>query len=162
MVLRKVISGGQTGVDRAALDAALYLGFPCGGWIPANRRAEDGEIAPHYPMRLMPRGGYLERNRRNVQDTSATLVLIEEELNGGTARTVDFARELGRPCLVIALPHAFGQFGLTLVEICRWLEQHQIGTLNIAGPRESKHPGIYNRARMLLIRLLQYLHAHSA
>ncbi len=99
----KVVSGGQTGVDRAALDAALGLGLPCGGWRPQGRRAEDGRIPDRYPLTETPGKDYPTRTRRNVRDSDFTLVLTVGEPTGGTLLTVQAAKRQGRPCVVVDL-----------------------------------------------------------
>jgi Circularly permutated YpsA SLOG family len=101
--VRRIVSGGQTGVDRAALDVALELGLECGGWCPRGRRAEDGEIPARYPLRETRSAGYPVRTERNVRDSDATLVLHEGRLGRGTALTAGCARRLGRPLLEVDL-----------------------------------------------------------
>ena len=99
--LLKVISGGQTGVDRGALDAALALEVECGGWCPAGRLAEDGTIPKRYPVLELPNSGYAERTARNVADSNGTLIISNGEPIGGTRETVDRCIEMGKPFLVI-------------------------------------------------------------
>jgi hypothetical protein len=96
-----VISGGQTGVDRGALDAALEAHAPCGGWCPEGRKAEDGPIPARYPLRELPGGSYTQRTRQNVADSDRTLVLTFGLATGGTARTIEFCRRLGKPHLIV-------------------------------------------------------------
>jgi Circularly permutated YpsA SLOG family len=143
----KVVSGGQTGVDRAALDAARALGLPSGGWCPRGRRAEDGAIAAEYPLRETPGEDYAERTEWNVRDASATLVLTRGQPSPGTALTIDLARRLERPLLVLDLrddpdPGA----------VARFVRDREVGVLNVAGPRESQRPGIGEQARAFLER----------
>jgi putative molybdenum carrier protein len=97
----KIISGGQTGVDRGALDAALAFEVECGGWCPAGRLAEDGTIPEHYPVVELANAGYAERTARNVADSDGTLVISKGELFGGTRETIDGCVEMGKPYLVI-------------------------------------------------------------
>ncbi|ABK42668.1 conserved hypothetical protein [Magnetococcus marinus MC-1] len=153
-MLKKIISGGQTGVDRGALDAALSQGLLCGGWVPANRRAEDGPIPPRYPVRALVRGGYLVRNRLNVQDSDATLIITDGALSGGTARSVEFARRLGRPFLVLQITRCLQDADL-LIKLCQWLKVYDVQVLNVAGPRESRKPGIYQLTRQFLVQLIK-------
>jgi Circularly permutated YpsA SLOG family len=153
--MRKVVSGGQTGVDRAALDAALGLGLACGGFCPRGRRAEDGPIDERYPLMETPSDDYAERTEWNVRDSDGTLVLTRGNPSGGTALTIELARRIGRPFLVVDLtgdpdPAA----------ALRWLAEARIGVLNVAGPRESQRPGIAEEAKAFLDRL--FLHATSA
>ena len=89
----KIISGGQTGVDRAALDAALSLGMDCGGWCPEGRRDENGIIPAYFPVQELPGGGYLERTVRNVQDADGTVIFHPGSLQGGTLATAESCRE---------------------------------------------------------------------
>src|SRR5690349_17048960 len=96
-----IISGGQTGADRAALDVALSLNVACGGWCPADRRAEDGPIAAKYPLMPLPRGGYRQRTRKNVQDSDGTAIFAFGKLTGGSKATADDCDLFHRPCLVI-------------------------------------------------------------
>ncbi|MFM9964156.1 MAG: putative molybdenum carrier protein [Planctomycetaceae bacterium] len=144
----QVISGGQTGVDRAALDVALELGLPCGGWCPKGRRAEDGAIAGKYPLQESPTANYAERTALNVKDSDGTLILTRGALRGGTALTKTFAERYGRPCLVIDLHSATEQ------PVHDWLAANSIRVLNVAGPRESSQPGITRSATEFLRSLL--------
>src|SRR5690349_1618711 len=133
----KIVSGGQTGVDRAALDVALELGLPCGGWCPRGRRAEDGPIDGRYPLTETPWDGYPQRTEWNVRDSDGTLVLTRGAPDRGTALTVELARRYGRPHLVIDLAEP-----LRAERVRAWAGEHQVRTLNVAGPRESSCPGI--------------------
>jgi len=141
----KIVSGGQTGVDRAALDVAAELSLPRGGWCPRGRYAEDGPIPDAYPLKETPSPATAQRTEWNVRDADGTLVLTEGELSGGTAITVQFARRHGKPCLVLDLEE-----GAEPGAVGRWIAEHGIAVLNVAGPRESKCPGIYRRAAAFL------------
>lgn len=145
----RIVSGGQTGVDRAALDVALAHGIDCGGWVPCGRRAEDGRISPRYPMRETPGAAYVDRTRRNVRDSDGTLVLLRGEATGGTALTLAIARQMRRPCLPIDLDAA-----PAAAVVQEWLTDNGICVLNIAGPRESTQPGIYAQAAAFLEEML--------
>lgn len=145
----KIVSGGQTGVDRAALDVALELGLPCGGWCPQGRRAEDGPIAPCYPLRETPWDGYPQRTEWNVRDSDGTLVLTRGQPDRGTALTVKLAQQRKKPCLVVDLEKP------DVGAVRNWVEMNRIETLNVAGPRESSAPGIQEQAADLLRHLLQ-------
>jgi hypothetical protein len=145
----KVVSGGQTGVDRAALDAALRVGIPCGGWCPRGRQAEDGPIAARYPLVETPEARPDQRTGWNVRDSDATLVLARGRIAGGTERTVERARGLGRPLRVVDL-----SAGPAVAAVRTWIGARRIGVLNVAGPRESEEPGIHGEALDFLSALL--------
>src|SRR5262245_61678548 len=145
-----IVSGGQTGVDRAALDVALGLELPCGGWCPRGRRAEDGPVDPRYPLRETPSPAYRQRTAWNVRDSDGTLVLHRGVIGGGTAYTVRVARRLGRPCHLVEL----GERARPADARDR-LEGPRIRVLNVAGPRESTHPGIGAEAAAFLRGLLR-------
>ena len=145
----RIVSGGQTGVDRAALDEALALGLPCGGWVPRGRRAEDGPLPGRYPVRETKGRDYPERTRLNVRDSDATLIVTRGAPTGGTALTVDIADELGRPVLVVDLDG-----NPDPAEVREWTGKAAPAVLNVAGPRESTVPGIYADARRFLRRVL--------
>src|SRR4051812_7121882 len=101
--IRHVVSGGQAGADRAALDFAMEHGYTHGGWAPHARIAEDGPIPSKYQLTELPAGGYRQRTRRNVEDSDGTLIVNLGELEGGTLATRDFALRLGKPHLVVQL-----------------------------------------------------------
>jgi hypothetical protein len=136
-VIRKIISGGQTGADRAALDWAIANGVSHGGWCPAGRRAEDGTIPDVYQLTETPNRNYLQRTTWNVRDSDGTLIIsMRALLSGGSKATQEIAMRIGRPCL-----HVFP--GVSSREIMRdFVEKHAIKILNVAGPRESNAPGI--------------------
>lgn len=142
--LEQIVAGGQTGVDRAALDMALELGIPCGGWCPKGRRAEDGSIPESYPLKESPTANYAERTALNVKDSEGTLILSWGSLRGGTALTKTFAERYRRPYLVVDLRNA------TTQQVHDWLEANSIRVLNVAGPRESSQPGIARQAAAFL------------
>jgi hypothetical protein len=144
-----ILSGGQTGVDRAALDVALERGLPCGGWCPAGRWAEDGPVPARYPLRETPTADPAERTEWNVRDADAVLVVGGADASPGTELTGEVARRLGRPVWRVPEgvepdPAAFRG----------WLDGYRVRVLNVAGPRESESPGIGGRAREVLRALL--------
>ena len=140
-MLRKIVSGGQTGVDRAALDVGLALGLAVGGWCPKGRRAEDGRIPARYPLVEIPEPDYETRTCHNVEESDGTLILNRGKLDGGTAFTMAHARQIGKPCLIVALEE-----GIEPAAFRDWLEANSIAVLNVAGPRESQRPGVYAAA----------------
>jgi hypothetical protein len=146
----KVVSGGQTGVDRAALDAARAVGLPCGGWCPRGRLAEDGPIDPGYPLVETPSADYAQRTEWNVRDSDATLLIARGRPTGGTALTIALAHRHGRPLLVADLAR-----DPSPGEVSRWIEARAVGVLNVAGPRESQRPGIGREAGAFLERLFR-------
>jgi hypothetical protein len=146
--LTRVIAGGQTGVDRAALDAARVSGVAIGGWCPAGRRAEDGPLDPAYPLTETPEAGYEQRTAWNVRDADATLVLTWGPLEGGTALTVRFLEGEDRPYLLVALDEAPDP-----ERVRAWLRAERVAVLNVAGPRSSKAPAVYAAARAFLERV---------
>jgi hypothetical protein len=149
MPIQRIISGGQSGVDRAALDVALERGLPCGGSCPRGRWAEDGVIDERYPLAETDSEDPSARTRCNVHDADATLIIVIGVADGGTALTRELARELEKPCLLVDPRRD------NAASIARdWLERENIGVLNVAGPRESEWPGIYRHARRFLEQLL--------
>ena len=137
----RIISGGQTGADRAALDFAIEYGYPHGGWAPRGREAEDGRIPPKYQLTELPDGGYRQRTRRNVEDSDGTLIVNRGVLDGGSLATKEFAEKAGKPFFVVQVDE--GVTAHMAADVLAWLQAHAIKTLNVAGPRESKRPGIY-------------------
>jgi len=139
-VPEKIVTGGQTGVDRAGLDVAIALGLGHGGWCPRGRLAEDGSVPSCYEMIEHVSPDYKVRTRQNVIDSNATLILYEQKLRGGTLLTQRCASELQVPCLCRKIDAA------SVDEVRTWLGEHRPNVLNVAGPRESSHPGIYERS----------------
>jgi hypothetical protein len=149
-IFSRIISGGQTGVDRAALDAAMDLGLQVGGWCPKGRRAEDGPISVRYPIKETGSYYYPVRTERNVLDSDGTLILTWGKPQGGTALTIKLARVLKKAYVVIDLS--------SQEEACsvrEWGRNNNIKILNVAGPRESERPGIYDQAVRFIKNILQ-------
>lgn len=145
--IQRIISGGQTGVDRAALDFAIAQQIPHGGWCPAGRLAADGPLAACYQLHETESSGYRQRTKRNVESADATLIIYRHQLEGGSLLTRDLAIKQGKPLLLCDLqttPQA---------QLAAWqngLASHEIAILNIAGPSEARCPGIYVQTTALL------------
>jgi hypothetical protein len=136
----KIISGGQTGVDRAALDFALIHDIPCGGWCPKGRKAEDGTIAEKYPLKETSTSAYPERTRKNIEESDGTLIFYDQKFDPGTALTLKLCKQLSKPYKLVNLATT------TKIEgINDWLNSHEIRILNFAGPRASFSAGIYDK-----------------
>jgi hypothetical protein len=140
----KIVSGGQTGVDRAALDVALKHGIECGGWCPAGRLDEFGRIPAQYPVQELAVGGFTERTFQNVKDSDGTLIIYPGKLGGGTEQTIRFCIELQRPHELIDASKVSAQDAVTLIG--RFVRKHKIDNLNMAGPRESEWSAGYEYA----------------
>lgn len=148
--LRKIVTGGQTGVDRAALDVAMAYGIPCGGWCPKGRIAENGPIPEHYPLVETTDAEYSERTRRNVEDADGILVLYAHTLDSGTRHTINLAADLTKPTLTVDLTREPDP-----ADVLGWLAHFEKGVIiNVAGPRESNTPGVYDQTVEYLRRLL--------
>jgi hypothetical protein len=146
--IRQIVSGGQTGVDRAALDAAIALGLSHGGWCPRGRIAEDGPIPSGYQLRETESSEYPVRTEQNVLDSDATLILYRGRLYGGTELTRRLAVKHGKPLRLVNLDKDFDA-----VDVLQWIQEQSIHILNVAGPRESSSPGIGSLTYQCLIRL---------
>jgi hypothetical protein len=156
-MIEKLVSGGQTGADRAGLDVAIRWNFPYGGWCPKGRRAEDGAIGGQYLLTETPSSNYLQRTEWNVRDTDGTVVFtLAKVLSGGSARTIKFARMHKKPTLHIS----FGKFYEPAAELQRFVVEHKIKVLNIAGSRESKEPGLWQKTYECIERAFFWDRAH--
>ncbi len=143
-----LISGGQTGVDRAALDFAMENGISCGGYCPKGRKAEDGRIDSRYPLIETGSDNYSERTIQNVQQSDGIIIFFDNHIDPGTQFAIDTSRKLCKSCLLLnlATPRDREVFH-------EWLRKNNIIRLNIAGPRESFSPGIYKKVRKVLDQL---------
>ena len=158
--VKRIVSGGQTGVDQAALQAAINLNIPHGGWCPKGRRSEDGPIPPRFLLSETHSTKYWVRTEKNVQDSDATLILYRHQVSGGTALTKRLAVKHDRPYLAVDLmsPKSAGESALfgdvnsgqrwpnSIARVRHWLVDTGAQCLNIAGPRESGEPGIFDEA----------------
>jgi predicted Rossmann-fold nucleotide-binding protein len=155
-MLKRIISGGQTGADRAALDAAMEKDFPCGGWCPAGRTAEDGPISGEYPLKETRSRKYEERTEKNVLDSDGTMIITSGKPEGGTALTAEFARKHNKPCIIFDIEKEKQKDILS--RALEWLKRDNIKTLNVAGPRESKNPVIYPVVKRIIKNIIEKEH----
>ncbi len=149
----KIISGGQTGVDRAALDAARELGVEAGGWCPEARKAEDGTIPGEYPVQVLPGAGYRQRTRRNVIDSDGTLIVYFRYLSGGTQETLVCCLAESRPYLLLDGEEVSPERGGERVRA--FVSEKRVAVLNVAGPRASGEERAYEYTRSVLRAALQ-------
>jgi hypothetical protein len=146
-MITKLVSGGQTGADIAALDVALRNGFPHGGWCPKGRKSLEGPIPARYQLAETPSPSYLQRTEWNVRDNDGTVVFtLAAEVTGGSLRTIGFARKHGKPCLHLSRDGGSDQ----PAALKRFVEEQRIKTLNVAGSRESKEPGLHEWVMQVL------------
>jgi hypothetical protein len=140
-LIEKIISGGQTGVDQAALDVAIELNIPHGGWIPKGRKTEDGILPDKYQLKEMPTASYPPRTEKNILDSDGTLIICHGKLTGGSALTRKMAKKHDRPWLHLDMDKlSISDASKTTAS---WIDRHDIQVLNVAGSRASKDPEIY-------------------
>lgn len=144
-MIKKIISGGQTGVDRAALDVAMELGLDCGGWCPEGRHADDGPIPDRYPLQETEGMDHTVRTEHNVRDSDGTLMFYRGDLQGGTAYAVLMAHHLKRPVMAVNVDAP-----PSTDEVVDWIERHSLEVIHVGGQREATSPGIYDRVRGLI------------
>lgn len=150
--VQKIISGGQTGVDRAALDVAMRFGISCGGWCPKNRIAEDGQIPQQYPLLETPTEDFIIRTEWNVRDSDGTLVILWDSIpNGGTGFTVECIKKWGKSHFIANLSE---EPNIKIQTILVWIKTERIKILNIAGPRASYRRDVYLEAYKLITNLV--------
>jgi putative molybdenum carrier protein len=152
--LERIVSGGQTGVDRAALDAALLSGFECGGWVPGDRMAEDGIIPDWYPLTILPNGNYQQRTRLNVVDSDGTAILYDGSLSGGTRLTRELCELLSRPCILISASEMPDPIAAAQA-VVKFIEDNNIVALNVAGPRASGWSAGYSFTLAVIGRIIE-------
>ncbi len=148
LLVKKIISGGQTGADRAALDFAIAHNIPHGGWLPKGRKTEDGILDHKYQLEEMPTAEYSQRTEKNILEADGTLIISHGKLSDGSALTKELARKQGKPWLHVDMA------GMTSAEagnqVRHWIQKHRLGILNVAGARESKDPAIYQATMEVL------------
>jgi len=153
----KIVSGGQTGVDRGALAAALDGGAPCGGWCPEDRVAEDGVIPARFPLQELQGGTYRERTLKNVMDSDGTLIIFNKVLTGGSKLTVNFCEQRNKPyCLIDATEFSIRY---SIKQLTNFLKDKKILTLNVAGPRASNWENGEEHTYNLITELLKSIRA---
>ena len=151
-MLKKIVSGGQTGADRAALDFAIKNNIPHGGWCPKGRLAEDGPISDKYNLTEMPTDSYKSRTEQNVIDSDGTVIISHGPLTGGSKYTHKMAKKHRKPCLQIDLSNTKVYEAGTMIML--WIMGNKISVLNVAGPRASKNPNIYDQVMEILEHVL--------
>jgi len=152
-MLTRIISGGQTGADRAALDLALKFGIPHGGWVPQGCLAEDGRLSDKYHLKEMPSDSYAARTEQNVIDSDGTVIFSHGKPAGGTKLTREMAVKHDRKMLVIDLNLTSSLDAASLV--VSWIQSQSIKIMNVAGPRASEDAGIYLDVFRILEMVLQ-------
>lgn len=151
-----VVSGGQTGADRAGLDAAIAVGIPHAGFCPKGRLSEDGSIPEQYRLEEASSSSYTQRTALNVKHAAATMLchFDGERLTGGSLLTQKLCKKHNRPLLMVGLHPTLSPSNKRVADVIAWLKKRQVTSLNIAGPRESKAPGIYDAVFEFLCRVL--------
>ena len=152
-MIEKIVSGGQTGADRGGLDAAIELDVPHGGWIPKGRKTEDGGLPEKYHLKEMPTGSYAARTEQNVIDSDGTLIVSHGKLNGGSAMTRQLAKKHNRPWMHVDLDKT-NSFKAAM-DVTSWVMENRVKVLNVAGPKASKDPGIYQATKKLIKAVFQ-------
>ena len=163
--LNTIVSGGQTGVDRAALDAAIAVGIKSAGWCPQGRRSEDGQIPACYQLKETASRNYTVRTEWNIRDSDGTLIIAMRTLTGGTRLTWRLAKKLQKPCHVVHLRESADAELFSdqnpptdhCSAVVEWIRENRICVLNVAGPRASSHPEIHAEAQQLITEVLQRL-----
>ncbi|MFQ5469944.1 MAG: putative molybdenum carrier protein [Gammaproteobacteria bacterium] len=149
-MIEKIVSGGQTGVDRAALDAAIQQGVPIGGWCPEGRLADDGPIDNRYPLQEVADTDHTVRTEFNVRDSDGSLMIYRDKLHGGTAYALEMAKRMAKPVMAVNLDDSPDP-----KELIKWIKQNELKTLHIGGQREDTSPGIYGISLALITQIIE-------
>jgi len=158
-MIERVISGGQTGADRAALDVAIELGIPHGGWIPKGRKTEKGRLPDEYHLLETTSIDYAQRTELNIVDSDGTVIISYGALAEGSALTRELARKHRRPCLHVDLKEMSESKAAEIINL--WMDTRQIKILNVAGPRASSDPKIYEATRRVLKAVIELRLPHT-
>ena len=154
-MIDKIISEGQTGADRAALDVAIELGIPHGGWLPKGRKTEAGRLPAKYQLSEMPTDSYQQRTEQNIIDSDGTLIISRGELSGGSEYTRQMAEKHGKPWIHVDASRMSIDAAVQLVSA--WINGSETKILNVAGPRASEHRKIYDTTKRLLAVLIKMM-----
>jgi Circularly permutated YpsA SLOG family len=157
--LEKIVSGGQTGADRAALDVAIELGIPHGGWISKGRKTERGSLAAKYQLKEIPTDSYPKRTEQNVIDSDGTLIISDGPLTGGSEYTRQMAERHEKPWIHADTNRVSIEAAVQLV--MAWINGNEIKVLNVAGPRSSKDPTIHTTVKRILKAVLLPSHEET-
>jgi hypothetical protein len=158
-MIKKIISGGQTGADQAALDVAIELGIPHGGWIPKGRKTERGPLPSKYQVQEMPTASYPARTEQNVKDSDGTLIISHGELTGGSDFTREMAEKHNKPWMHVDANQLSVEAAVQVVQA--WIRGNDIRVLNVAGPRASKDPRIHTTTQQILKSALADTHEEA-
>jgi hypothetical protein len=151
-IITKIISGGQTGADRAGLDFAIKNSIPHGGWVPKGRKTEDGTLPEQYQLQEMPTSEYRKRTEKNILDSDGTVIVSHGPLSGGSALTKELTKKHSKFWIHIDMKDL--SLETAAARLASWIERNRIETLNVAGPRASKDPKIYAATLDLLGRAI--------
>lgn len=151
-MITKIVSGGQTGADVSALDAAIELNILRGGWIPKGRKTESGPLPDKYQLQEMSTGSYTRRTEQNVIDSDGTAIFSHGRLSGGSLRTFKYAKKHNKPSIHLDMTRL--PVDEAVREMLQWIKENKIQILNVAGPRGSKDPEIYTVVKEVLAKAL--------
>lgn len=146
--IKKIISGGQSGADRAALDFAIENNIPYGGWIPKGRKTEDGKLPDKYHLQEMKTASSSKRTEQNIIDSDGTVIISHGKLTGGSLLTQTLAVKHNKPCLHLDVDNK--KILVAIESLNAWIKKSKIKILNVAGPRASKDHNIYKVTKDIL------------